>query len=150
MRYCVRCNNWSHLHCLAGGVRAANVPWATDAQRLLPVQVGPARAAVVKLREWNSVVRHPIERRPRSDDGFRHQPFTVEALLQHLRLHATHAMQANPAQQLQRVKSFANAWIEATYVDPNARRHVKKALKEIVNEEKDVFWYTCRRCGLWI
>ena len=115
----------------------------------IPVPIAHAfllsRTTVISLFPNSVTVR-----RPRSDDGFRHQPFTVEALLQHLRLHATHAMQANPAQQLQRVKSFANAWIEATYVDPNARRHVKKALKEIVNEEKDVFWYTCRRCGLWI
>ena len=149
MRYCQRCDNWCHVQCLAGGLGADDIAWATDDARLLPLQVGPALAANQKARDWDVAVRHPIERKPRTEGHYVNQPFTMEYVLRYLR-DTAHQARQDPNVQLDKVKSCAKAWIDRMYVDADARKYAKKGLKEIVGKEKAVVWYTCSFCGLWI
>lgn len=150
MRYCPRCNSWSHVECLGVGVHAQDVPWATDLHHLLPAQVGPLHGATVKARQWDAVVRHPIERKARTDLPFDNQPFTIEELLQHLRNRANEACRYGNTIELNSVKNAAKAWINGTYLDPDSQKHAKRAFQDIFTHADNVIWYNCCVCSYWI
>ena len=86
MRYCVTesCRTWYHINCLGEGTYAYEINWANE-RRTIQLPSGLASGSRdTSIFNWELILRCPIERIPRCDEGYNQEPYTLEVPLQAL------------------------------------------------------------------
>ena len=151
MRFCWNCTAWFHVACLGAGTTAIDIEWDEDIDRLHPTQAGSYERPIANAEAWKRLVRYPIERTPRTDDGYGGEPFTGEAILQALRdrMAAVCAVSESPL-ALPYLTRLSEVLIQEEIEDPDARNRAEDLLEKIDGEPADTLWYGCPQCRWWI
>ena len=138
------------------GKGADEVPWS-DKANLLPIQCELVDDQLIDVdsRDWQTAVRHLIERRPRVGRGYHGEPFTLESVLQRFRDRLEDVVSGKEdIAFIQTVGTVAREFFAEQFDDESDNPFVAPFVQDVKNivlkEKEKVKWYACVSCNMWI